>query len=232
VNNRTLVMSRAENLFPHWKVFLEKLGYRNVLFTCKERDSLDALIKDYKPENLIFGCGFYQRATPYMMLRMLKRLPRMNVVAVNVHEFPDDLGMRFIANGVQSYVNMMDGMDEFVKGLCIVRDGGIYIAKGVMDRLEMRREFPKAANEISDREIEVLGLICSGYMELEMAETMGISRKTIINHRTSLYTNLSVRNPAELMLCALQNDFVNKDELDFYPRGFTVNPQPFKEIFT
>ena len=119
--SKTLVISRAEKLFPYWKNYLEGLGFTNVLFTSKEKDALYTRIIEYKPDNLLFGCGFYRRATPFMMMNLLKRLPRMNVAAINIHEYPDDLGMRFIANGVHSYVNIMDGMDEFIRGLCAVR---------------------------------------------------------------------------------------------------------------
>ena len=228
--SKTLVISRAEKLFPYWKAYLEGLGFTNVLFTSKEKDALYTRIIEYKPDNLLFGCGFYRRATPFMMMNLLKKLPRMNVAAINIHEYPDDLGMRFIANGVHSYVNIMDGMDEFIRGLCAVRDGCAYVAEGVLNRINMRREFPKPAGDVTDREKEVLGLICSGFFEIEMAETLHVSPKTITNHRTSLYTNLNARNPAELILTALDNDIIKRDGLSFYPTGFTVNPQPVKEI--
>jgi len=100
----------------------------------------------------------------------------------------------------------------------------------VLNRINMRREFPKPAGDVTDREKEVLGLICSGFFEIEMAETLHVSPKTITNHRTSLYTNLNARNPAELILTALDNDIIKRDGLSFYPTGFTVNPQPVKEI--
>ena len=228
---KTLVISRAEKLFPYWKSFLEGIGFTNVLFTSKEKDALYTRIMEYKPDNLLFGCGFYRRATPFMMMNLLKKLPRMNVAAINIHEYPDDLGMRFIANGVHSYVNIMDGMEEFMRGLCAVRDGGAYIAEGVLKRINMRREFPKPAAEVTEREFEVLGLICSGFYEIEMADTLHVSPKTITNHRTSLYTNLNARNPAELILTALDNGIIRRDGLSFYPTGFTVNPQPVKEIW-
>lgn len=227
--DKTLIVSKAEKLFPYWEKYFNDLGYGKVEFTNRKWDGLVSYINDYKPDNLLIGCGYYHRATPFVMMQMLKRLPEMNVAAVNIHEFPDDLGMHFIVNGVNSYVNIMEGMDEFTRELQVVRDGGVYIADGVSNRLAMRKEYPKTTKEITGRELEVLKMICCGFFEAEVAGTMQISPKTVNNHRSSLYTSLNARNTAELVITALITGLVSIDEINFYPAGYTVNPQPMKE---
>ena len=97
-----------------------------------------------------------------MMRQMMKRLPQMNVAAVNIHDFPDDLGMHFIVNGVNSYVNMMDGMEEFAKGLKTVWEGGTYIAEGVTQRLDLRLEAPKPASDITEGKWRFCSLSVAG----------------------------------------------------------------------
>ena len=227
---KTLIMSRHVKLFPDWTKYIKALGYGEILFTDKERDGLFTQVTEYKPDILLFGCGFYSRATPYMMRQMMKRLPQMNVAAVNIHDFPDDLGMHFIVNGVNSYVNMMDGMEEFAKGLKTVWEGGTYIAEGVTQRLDLRLEAPKPASDITEREMEVLQLVCCGFTDNEMTQPLDVSRRTVCNHKASLYEKLNVRNTPELMLAAFENGLVDIDKLNFYPKGYTVKPQPLKEL--
>ena len=55
----------------------------------------------------------------------------------------------------------------------------------------------RPANELSEREREVLDLIASGATNREIAERLFLSPHTIKEHTSSLYRKLGVRNRAE-----------------------------------
>jgi hypothetical protein len=57
---------------------------------------------------------------------------------------------------------------------------------------------------------------------------MAISRSTVDNRKTEIYTSLNVRNTLELLRASLTLKLVKFEEIFFYPKGFTVNPQPVK----
>ncbi|MCL2381200.1 MAG: response regulator transcription factor [Treponema sp.] len=163
-----------------------------------------------------------------MMGQLLSIFPTLNIAAVNIHEFPDDLAMWFIINGVRSYVNMMDGMDEFYLGLKAVRDGKRYVSPSVRERILMRREYPMAAGKITDRQEEVIRLICCGFKDIEIADTLHISRRTVDTHKTEIFRSLNVRNAVELIGVALNLEIIRQSELYFYPKYFVTNPKPSK----
>ena len=222
------MVSRAVNMFPHWTKEFETFGFKNVLFTDQEKDSLISIIKEYQPSILLIGCGFYKTSTPYMMGQLLLMFPKLNIAAVNIHEYPDDLAMWFILNGVKSYVNMMDGIDEFNLGLKAIRDGKKYVSPGVQKRILMRKEYPMPAGRITNRQAEIVRLICCGFKDIEIADTLHISRRTVDTHKTEIFRSLNVRNSVELIKVALNLEIVKQDELNFYPKDFTVNPKPDK----
>jgi len=43
-----LMVSRFINLFPYWKKEMESFGFKDVLFTSQEKDSLNSVIREYK----------------------------------------------------------------------------------------------------------------------------------------------------------------------------------------
>ena len=63
-------------------------------------------------------------------------------------------------------------------------------------------KFNKAAADnlgLSDREIEVLQLIAEGLTNLEMADKLFISKRTVEGHRQSLLDKTGSRNTAKLI---------------------------------
>jgi len=226
---RVLALSRETKLFPYWELFFKRLGYGEIRFSSRDRDGLNSVIDEYKPGLLIMGSGFYKTSTPFMVGRLLDVFPKLNIAAVNIHECPDDLAMFFVVNGAKSYVNIKDGMEEFERALAIVRDGGAYVSKGVAERLALRKELPRQNKTITDRQREVMRLICCGFRDAEIADTLQIAKSTVDTHKAELFTALNVRNACELMKRNLQLGNVSLDELDSYPNNYTLNPRPAKK---
>jgi len=90
----------------------------------------------------------------------------------------------------------------------------------------MRAELPKPSQELTERQIEVLRLLCNGYTSLEIAETLQLSKRTVKFHKAELYNNLKIRNENELIRVALYLGFIKVDELDFYGGRYELSPKP------
>jgi len=215
--SKTMIVSRARNLFSTWRNDFEALGFKDPYFSHKEKDALMSEICRYKPDNLLIGCGFYKSATPYVLGMMLKKLPKMNVAAVNIHEFPDCLGARFIAKGANSYVNIMDGMEEFNIGMKTVRNGGQYIASGIRRQIAIQADMPEPGHELTERQFEIMTLLCCGFQEIEVADTLQVSKKTVDYHKQVIYKKLDARNTAEMIRAAQSAGYVQPDGMNFYP---------------
>lgn len=66
---------------------------------------------------------------------------------------------------------------------------------------------------LSERELEVLQLICQQYTAKEMAKKLFVSTKTIEAHKGNLLSKINVKNTAGLIIYAIQNNIVNPNEL-------------------
>jgi len=226
----TLVVSRAVNNHSYYKKRFEALGFPDVTVTALEKDALSSLIRNVKPNLIVMGARFYQCCTPFLMGKLHKDFPKINTAALCIGEYPADLAMYFVVNGIKSYITSFDGVDQFYNGIDEVRKGRNYVSPAVLARMDMRQNYIMPAGEITGREREVIRLICCGYKDLEIGDTLHISRKTVDIHKTNIFTSLNVRNAVELIIAALTLQIVSLDELYFYPKDYTLNPLPETKI--
>ncbi|GHU62722.1 hypothetical protein FACS189445_5840 [Spirochaetia bacterium] len=214
----TLVVSRAVKLFPQMKNRFEDLGFPGVEVTGEEKDSLNRVIRETKPRLVVVGSGFYKAGTPYMMGQLMKNFPELNVAVINVGNFPDDLAVWFIWRGVKSYVNLLEGYEEFHHGLREVRQGKVYISAAVQKLLGDFSEWPKISDELTKRQMEVLIMICNGFIPEHIGKMLHVSRPTVNWHLKELYRTFHVENREELIKTAFSLKLVTDTDLAFYDR--------------
>jgi hypothetical protein len=124
----TLIISREVNNHSYFKKRFETFGFNDVTFTALERDALYFLIRDMKPSLVMIGARFYQCYTPFLMGELRKTFPKTKMAALCLGEYPPDIAMYFILNGINSYITSFDGMEQFYKGLDEIVKGGEYIS--------------------------------------------------------------------------------------------------------
>jgi DNA-binding NarL/FixJ family response regulator len=215
----TLIVTRAIKLHQFYKKRLEEFGFNNLIITAADKDGLAMMIEDMKPCLVLVDACFYETSTPYMLGRLLDDFPTLNIAVVNMYNYPEDKAIRFILNGVHSYVNMFEGYDEFAKGLKIVRDGKDYVSPNILERINLLGEKPEPADKITLREDELIQQLCSGRKEKEIADIMAISLRTLHKHREKIYRNLDVDNRIDLFWTALSAGLVKINESFNYSKN-------------
>ncbi|MEN9443118.1 MAG: hypothetical protein RIS47_8 [Bacteroidota bacterium] len=71
-----------------------------------------------------------------------------------------------------------------------------------------KEDILKKKLNISDREIDVLTLICQGYTNIEIGEHLFISPRTVDGHRNSLMLKIGAKNSAQLVAFAIKHKIV------------------------
>ena len=221
----TLVISRCIKNHGFYKERFEELGFASVTLTALDRDALNLHIYNIKPDLLIMGSRFYHGCTPFMMGELRRKFPRPKMASVVLGEYPPELAMYFILNGVNSYVTSFDGRDEWYKGINEVSRGRDYVSEDVINCIDKRRDYPMPAR-ITARHKEVIRLLCNGWKDLEIADTLHISRNTVIHHKLDILTSLNCRSVIELIHIALITGMITLDELCFRNSEIILNPLP------
>jgi len=93
---------------------------------------------------------------------------------------------------------------HLINAIPLVMNGGRVISPDVVDLLEDTPE-----NGLTEREQQILGFVATGNTNREIAETLGISFKTVDHHRTNLMRKLGVHSTAELLGYAFREGYLD-----------------------
>lgn len=143
-----------------------------------------------------------------------KEFPSSMIVVISSH-----VSKAFIINmieiGAAAYLGKNAHPDEVVETIRKVREKGFYYNNMVMEVIReniMGKTAPKPQRgfevELTNREKEVLQLICSEFTNQEIAEKLFISSRTVEGHRNNLLSKLGCRNTAGLVVYAIQGGLV------------------------
>ena len=211
-----IIVSRAVSLYPLYEKILKGLGYKDFILTAAEKDGLDRLIEEANPRLLMMGSKFYEMGTPYMMGELLKRFPKLNTAAVSVERFAISKAVYFYWHGVRSYVDLLEGYEEFQKGLRLVNDGKKYISPLVKNEIEHTDVPPNVNQKATKRHKECLIMLCCGFRTKRIGENLHISRSTVENHLQSLYDIYHAESREEMVAMAWILELVTKEDIQFF----------------
>ena len=151
-----------------------------------------------------------------ILRRVGKKLPKLRVLVFSGHENPVLVRM-MIEAGAHGFVEKTAGLAEFRKGLQIVAEGGNYFGPAVASLLRAVVTNPtsnRAPDLLTDREREILQLVAESYSTKGIAAKLGISAKTVDNHRTNLMRKLDLHDVASLTRYALELGLVEAKVLN------------------
>jgi len=144
----------------------------------------------------------------------LKRYPDLKIIALSM--YGDELyNFQMLEAGAQGFVLKESGSDELFKAITTVMNGDSYFSNHILCNIikdfaheDSKTETRKKEIKLSRRESEVLELICAGYSNNEIAAKLGISKRTIEGHRSSLISKTGAKNSTHLVLFAMKNNIL------------------------
>ena len=180
--------------------YLELLGYE-VVGQAKTGFEAMRLIKTAAPDLAIVDIFLPELCGQEVISRLRKQLPDMGIL---VFTGAWDAGamnsaLRSEPNGM---VHKAEPLEVLVFALRIVSAGGRFFSPKISQLL---RHPPSASKQaLSGREMEVLQSVAEGKSNKEIAALLGVSTKTVENHRMRLMQKLGAHNAASLTLIAIQ----------------------------
>jgi len=212
----TLFVSRDAKLFPDFKIYFESLGFPNVNVTDIDKDGLNMLINEMKPDYFLIDSNFYDCGTPFMMGQLLSVFPELNIAVITTSPFPDAIATWFIFHGVKTYIKIRDGLNELRHALQCFLGGKSFIAPGVQEILYGLSEWPDVSLKNTKRQKEVLLMLCCGFSIKRIEGSLHVCKATVENHIKELLKIFNSRGREELIKTVNRLDIFSKDELRFY----------------
>jgi DNA-binding NarL/FixJ family response regulator len=136
--------------------------------------------------------------------RMLQLSPELKVIILSTYEFDEEIHQAVVA-GARGYILKDMPGSEILEAIYRVYNGSTYFPKRIADRLIERRSRP----ELSNREIEILELVCKGFTNKEIASALQLSQFTVRNHLNHITSKLEVTDRTEAAFVAIQTGIVS-----------------------
>jgi PAS domain S-box-containing protein len=125
---------------------------------------------------------------------------------------------------MQDITDRKRSRDELVAAIEAVMGDTSWFSHTVVEKLAALRQSSRprigggGLENLSEREREVLGLMCQGQSDLEMSDTLRLSRNTIRNHVASLYRKIGVNRRGAAIIWARERGITGNEKIK-RPRG-------------
>jgi len=190
---------------------LEQSRHVNIIGEASNGHEFLNLIRNVKPDVVLMDIAMPGLDGVDTTREAIKKYPDLKIIALSLYG-EEPYYYRMIEAGAQGFVVKDSGSDELLKAIFTVMHGDSYFSNSTLCNIirdypddEAERSGPKKEIRFSKRENEVLDLICAGLSNAEIAEKMGVSKRTVEGHRGSLIAKTGARSTIQLVLYALKS---------------------------
>ncbi len=181
-------------------------AYRGIEVVGEAEDGIAAvtLAKTHKPDlmTLDIAMPFAQGIAVYTEVR---RWSPHTKIAVFSGITSAALMRELYAAGAHGMFTKRSDISEFEQSIPILLKGGRVISADAAAMIDAAGE----TTALSAREQQILSLIANGQTTKTIAATLGLSPKTVENHRSSIMSKLDVGSMAELLAYALREGLLD-----------------------
>jgi DNA-binding NarL/FixJ family response regulator len=144
--------------------------------------------------------------------------PLVKIVVLTMHD-EDRMVLHLLEKGVSGYLLKDAEPGEVEKAIRKVMDEGVYlndfVSRAMHRKMTNKKEVDKPVNSfynskilLSEREKEVLKLICEGLSTNEISEKIFLSPRTVEGHRLRILEKTGTKNTAGMVAYAFKNNLV------------------------
>jgi DNA-binding NarL/FixJ family response regulator len=141
--------------------------------------------------------------------KVSEKYPDIQVVALTMHE---EIGYfnQMVEAGANGFLLKKTNRDELQKAVQMVVAGETYFSEEFMANAAKYQKVKTrlVQIELSDREQEVLELICKGYSNADISKYLGVSPRTVDGHRARLLEKTGAKNSPHLVMYAIKNGLI------------------------
>lgn len=189
-------------------------------------DNLEVVLEADNGEDLLTG---FEKNVPDVVIMDLKmpimdgmeatkiikkKFATVKVLVVTMYE-DDKFIIHLMENGANGYLLKNADAEEIKKSIYAVHENGYYfndlVNKALLKKLVLKGNFKPSFNqnvEFTERELEVLKLICEEKTAAEIGKEIFLSPRSVEGIRQRLIEKVGVRNTAGLVMFAIKNGII------------------------
>ncbi len=139
---------------------------------------------------------------------MVRTRPAPRVMVLTSHSEPPYPAI-VLREGAGAYLSKKAGIDEIVRAIHVVMQGGRYLSADLADAI-----VPSPFEELTTREFEVVALVLEGEAIAKVGERLHLSPKTVSTYYQRAKEKLGVQTDGELVRKAIDCGLLPAERLD------------------
>lgn len=211
-------MAKSANILlaVHHKIFRD--GIKLILsdeknFTVsnmvKNKEELLSAVAQNNYNILILDLDMPGLEIPGIIKKLTDKNPTLKILALSDANHPEKI-KHVISAGTAGYMFKKRGKKELINAVKVILSGNQYLCDDTIKILTGGYDGPqlkqKATEILTEREREVLNLICREYTNKEIGELLSISVRTVDAHRRNLLQKIDAKNTAGLVKFAIEQN--------------------------
>lgn len=173
-----------------------------------DADTAARYVLGHKPTVLVLDLSMPGTPSLEVLPKIAQASPETAVVVLTMQNEPA-FARQALTQGVRGYVIKHSAASELVQAVRSVVAGETYINPQLGARMVAEADVGPP-DDLTPREIEVLGLVALGYMNPEIADQLVLSVRTVETHRANTQRKTGLTTRAELVAYALDHDLVER----------------------
>lgn len=139
-------------------------------------------------------------------------MPDLKIITLSMHG-EEHYYFAMVEAGVKGFLLKSSDLDEVAAAINTVGKGGTYFSQELLQGLVgILRTTPGgddgSPDSLSEREREIILLVCRGLSNQEIADQLFISKRTVDKHRANIMAKTGTKNTANLVVYAIKNRLV------------------------
>ena len=147
--------------------------------------------------------------------RLKKERPEMKILAVSA-ENSSEVVQEMLETGIEGFISKLHGgADAIVEAVRSVMQGVDYFGKDISDIIRRiyvaKKKTFEVTSEFTEQEKRIIELCHEGLPGKIIANRLGISLRTVDNHKNHIFRKLGINNTMEMVRYALKNGIIQME---------------------
>jgi DNA-binding NarL/FixJ family response regulator len=188
------------------KVLLDEIEGVEVVIEASNGSEFIKQIGNIKPDLALVDINMPVMGGEETVRRVKNIIPNLKIIILSM--FSDELYFNTMNElGVDGYIIKESDYDELERAISAVMKGGKYFSQQLLVNLLHDRTL-SAQIQLTEREKEILRLLCLGFSTSEIADKLNLSARTVEKHRADMLVRTNSSNSISLVVYAIKNRLV------------------------
>ena len=189
---------------------LQELSQTGEVFEAEDEQQVETILQSEQVNLLLLDLVLPMGKSFQLLEMVINTYPNMKVAMLTASEDVNDV-RKCMDLGASAFITKTSGKSNLVKALRLIIKGGVYISPDLIEKINQSQTVnggdADRLKALTRRQREVLGLVCEGSSNKEIAHLLGLSDNTVKIHVTAILKSLDVRNRTQAVLLANKTGF-------------------------